>query len=617
MLGALGPDWAARVFEDCLCNQLCVKTVVLAESLSIATCEGSLLEACNTVYLMGARELRTAGGVWCGIVHFSSELDMVKQYSDRWHQRHALGLHVCPVLTTQEASSWVVVRMGEAEKTFVDAQQQSTGWGWLWFCRKGGEGPVVALILSFGLLGHALRAGQDWWLLLLHQGQGQGKEGMQINGLNQEACAWVLLAAVVFSTCLLGSANALWASIVTASVAKVMHREATGALSKTTLVFMPEKHQWALDLLGANMAEAMTCFPHHVQSSITCFVAAVASFIVMTIEVVTIRGSSTPKEVFAFFGIPVLLLATGFWSFWGTDNALRRVSYFMAAARGPVRALLASTADSMRCMRIYPQNCAALETMQYLLDRYSSAQLAVCAVQTRSLLYVGSFWSLGAVLAAAALCILEEGDLLLSSLSSVAVAGLVLALVTQVVLLAQWSLVSASHASISFHAFVGRTKYMSRALVPEETLVESNANLVETLSGWTLENVLVASSPLVPAALVCSFSLYRIRACTFSLACFSLAPHLPRGLSPESFFRSIRPLTWRFGVALGVSCPALARTRVWCCEHHSLVTSLTLAHAHIRRPSICMWKRASVSWPWADEVRGSKPYLWSCCASPG
>ena len=206
---------------------------------------------------------------------------------------------------------------------------------------------------------------------------------------------------------------------------------------------------------------------------------------------------------------------------------------------------------------------------------------------------------------------------MLSSLSSVAVAGLVLALATQVVLLAQWSLMSASHASISFHAFVGRTKYMSRALVPEETLVESNANLVETLSGWTLENVLVASSPLVPAALVCSFSLYRLRACTFSLASFSLAPHLPLSLSPESFFRSIRPLTWRFGVALCVSCPALARTRVWCCEYHSLVTSLTLAHAHIRRPSICMWRRASVSWPWADEVRGSKPCLWSCCASPG
>jgi len=550
VLGALGPDWAVRVFEDCLCNQLCVKTVVLAESLSIATCEGSLLEACNTVYLMGAREMRS--GVWCGIVHFSAELDMVQQHSDRWHQRHTLGLDVCPVLTTQEASSWVVVRMGKAEKAFVDAPQQSTVWGWLWFCRKGGEGPMVVLILIIGLLSHALRAFQDWWLLLLHQG---GKEGMQISGLDQEGCVWVLLAAVVTSTFLLGLANVIWSSIVTVSAAKVMHREATGAMSKTALVFEPERHQWALDLLGANMAEAMTSFPHHIQASITCFVAALASFIVMTVEVVTIRGSSTPKEAFAFIGIPVLLLATGFWSFWGTDNALRRVSYFMAAARGPVRALLASTADSMRCMRIYPHNCAALETMQYLLDRYSSAQLAVCAVQTRSLLYVGSFWSLGAVLAAAALCILKEGDLLPSSLSSVAVAGLVLALATQVVLLAQWSLVSASHASISFHAFVGRTKYMSRALVPEEALVESNANLVETLSGWTLENVLVPSSPLVPAALVSPLSL--------SIAC-------ARALSLSAFFLSAvflahpPPPSWSLsGIFLSIH--QTAHLASWCC----------------------------------------------------
>ena len=33
----------------------------------------------------------TPAGVWCGIVHFSADLAMVEQQSDRWHQRHALG----------------------------------------------------------------------------------------------------------------------------------------------------------------------------------------------------------------------------------------------------------------------------------------------------------------------------------------------------------------------------------------------------------------------------------------------------------------------------------------------------------------------------------------------
>jgi hypothetical protein len=516
VLGALGPEWAPRVFADCLCNQLCVKTLVLAEPLSMASCQESLLEACNTIYLMGAREMPTPAGVWCGIVHFSADLAMVEQQSDRWHQRHALGFDVCPVLTPQEMSSWVVARMGLAEEAFSNdyPQSGSGSWGWLSYCRKSGEGATMTLIIIIALMSHALRAFQDWWLLLLYQGVSTAE--MPFEDLDQEASVWVLLASVACTTCLLASASALWSAIVAVSTAKHLHGEAAGALCRTSLAMVPEKNQWVLDLLGVN--KAISAFPHHVQASVSCFVAVLACLILMTVEILTIRGSATPPETFVFLVVPVFLLAVGLWSFWGIDYALRRVSHFMAAARGPVRALFATTADSMRCLRIYPQNCAALETMQHLLDRSSSAQLAVYAVQTRSLLYLGCFWCLGAVLAAMALLMLKASGVLLTSLSSMAVAGLVLALAVQVVLLAQWSLVSASHASISFHAFVGRTKHMCRALVPDEVLGEHNnpapgevvAGWIppapgEVVAGWMLDNVHVASSPLVPAALVSSF----------------------------------------------------------------------------------------------------------------
>jgi len=91
------------------------------------------------------------------------------------------------------------------------------------------------------------------------------------------------------------------------------------------------------------------------QATVHCGAGALASLVLLTVEIMNINGSQTPTEARAFVALPLVLLCAGFWKWWAADEALRRVSYMMAAARAPVRALCASTAANMQQLRIFPQ----------------------------------------------------------------------------------------------------------------------------------------------------------------------------------------------------------------------------------------------------------------------
>ena len=500
VLSTLGPAVAPLVFQDCLLHQLCAKTVVLGESLSLASQEGSLLEACNEIHLIGAR--RSEHGVVSGLRGSFQDLTLVQQQSDSWHQHHDLEPHACPVLVAEAEASWVLSRISKEEATLANAPSQSVRWGWLWFCQKGHE-PVMLVLIAFILLfGHALRALQDWWIKQLYSEKKQAD--MPIDGVDQDGAAAILIASVVCMVFLLASANALWAAVVSVSATKELHRSLTEALQETSLHVAADRQQALLDMLGNSMNEALTSFPSHVQSTLHCSFAALGCLLLITVEILTIRDGKPPPEVYAFVALPVLLAVWAVWKCWSVDDSLRRVSYMMAAARGPVRSLCASTARNINGLRIYPQEGAAVETMQCLVDRYSSAQMAVYSVQMRVIIGVGLVWCFGAVLVAAMVTILKESGLVLG-LEGVAVAGLILALTVQLVFLAQWAILAASDASISFHAFVGRTKYGVLNLSAREELspvAGHDTNLGFTAGACTIENVCIPLSPSAPAALV-------------------------------------------------------------------------------------------------------------------
>ena len=99
------------------------------------------------------------------------------------------------------------------------------------------------------------------------------------------------------------------------------------------------------------------------------------------------------------------------------------------------------------------------------------------------------------------LVVIRENKLLVDK-DACAEAGLVVALVVQMVLLAQNTILFASFSSISFHAFVGRTSSLMPVLTQGEVRFGQSAKtLSDSASGWELCNVVVSHSPSVPAAL--------------------------------------------------------------------------------------------------------------------
>ena len=107
------------------------------------------------------------------------------------------------------------------------------------------------------------------------------------------------------------------------------------------------------------------------------------------------------------------------------------------------------------------------------------------------------------MLIAAMLIFLREMELLAGG-NGMGLAGLVLALLLQVVFLFQWAIISASDGAISFHAYAGRIKSLVRAVVPPEEshMRGSMVKLGDSGVGWSVENVCVILSPSTPAALV-------------------------------------------------------------------------------------------------------------------
>jgi len=520
VLEALGPELAPGVFRDCMMQQLCVKTVVLAESLAM-TNEGSVLEMCNMVYLTGAR--RSDFGLVAGLVGHG-ELANVQQQSDRWHQRHVLDTSVCAVLAPQARPvSWVMSRLSEEESSLSNAEGQSARWACWWFCAKSRESCVLVGIISISLFGHMLRVLQDWWLQTVSSST--PSEALTMLDTDRETACLILIGSVLCAFLLFSSANALWLAVVAVSTTKTLHVELMSSLCKTS-PHIPEDKQLAfVDVMSRSMRESISNFPLHVQTTVHCGAAALGCLVLLTVEIVNIKEGDTPPIVRAFVALPALLLGVGFLRWWTVDSALRRVSYWMAAARGPVRALCATTACSMQQFRIYPHEGAALITMQRLLDRYTSAQLGVCAVQARSIIGVGMLWSFGAMLMAGMLIVLREIELLKGH-EGLSVAGLVMALLLQMVYTSQWAIVSASEGAISFHAYVGRIKSMGLSLAtPEESHPKSGmVKLGDAGDGWSIENASVLPSPAVPAALVCcppQSSLSRCGSCCAPCGCAS------------------------------------------------------------------------------------------------
>ena len=538
VIEALGPELAPRVFQDCLVQQLCVKTVVLAESLSVAR-DGSLLEMCNVVYLTGAR--RSEFGVVAGLVGYG-ELSIVQQQSDRWHQRHDLDTDVCAVLAVQaQPSSWLVSRLHEEEASLANSAEQSARWACWWFCAKSRETCVLFAILAIVLSGHALRVFQDWWLQLLCSST--SFPGLPIFDFDQQTSCVLLGGSVFCVFFLLSSGNALWVAIVAVSTTRTLHRDVISALCKASPCMSEEKKQSVVDVMNLNIRESFSNFPHHIQATAHCGAGALGCLVLLTVEIINIRQGDSPPMVRAFVALPILLLGAGFYRWWTIDNALRRVSYWMAAARGSVRALCATTVSNMQQLRIYPQESAALITMQRLLNHYSSAQLAVCAVQARAILSMGVMWSFGAMLMAAMLVILREMGLL-SGEAGMALAALVAALLLQVVFLFQWAIISASEGAISFHAYAGRIKSLIQAVIPpEETHLKSSmTKLGDSGCGWSVENVCVMASPSIPAALVSAsqlpwWSFARTPALSLAVARVSSCIHTCFGvLMPREIF---------------------------------------------------------------------------------
>ena len=498
VMEALGTELASRVMQDCLCRQLCVKTIVLSESHALAAAQGSVLEACNMVYLVGAR--RADMGVVAGLVG-SGELANIQQLSDRWHQRHDLETNVCGVVDEEPAIEWLHTQVGAEEKMGV---VQSPAWSLFWYCGKSRELCMVAFGATLVILGHALRCMQDWWLQELYAGKAPAD--MLVRALTKKEAAYVLVASVVCSTFLFAAANAVWAAIVGVSVARNVHKSLTKALVNSSLSLPVGASEALLDVMGKSCSDALLCFPQHMQSALHSAVASLACLSMITVQVVTVRDADgkTPDLVFVFIVVPILLLGAASWVWWSAGEGIRSLSYVMATARAPIRSFCASTAISMLNLRLFPHDLVALETMQRLLDRHAAACLSVTAVQLRAVVIGGLVWSVGGTLMAASLLLLRDANLLHGS-EELAQAALVMALVVQVVMLAQWALISGAEASVSFHAFVGRASSLLPVLASAEepsfrAHMQQN-KLDDKASGWCLQGISVEAKPGVPAPL--------------------------------------------------------------------------------------------------------------------